>query len=265
MSAIEVVNNGYVKELLEKGSREDSRAAMDQRDIRIQCDVIENAEGSAQVDMGNTRVLAGIKFVIEAPKPDTPNMGNLIMSAELLPLAHGEYEPGPPSPEAIELARVVDRGIRAGNCIDLEGLFIEEGKAWSAYVDIYVLNYDGNLFDASSMAAMAALTSASVPGVKDGAADYSDKSQRLKLENVVTSTTFGKIGGRIVFDMTGNEEAAADARITIETDGQSIRAMQKGLSGGFSFDELEMLVKESLDRHAGLKKKIEESVRHQKK
>jgi exosome complex component RRP42 len=261
MSAIDVVKVGYIKELLAKDVREDSRGLMDGRKVIVKCNVIENAEGSAQVDMGNTRVMVGVKFVLEAPKPDTPNMGNLVMSAELLPLANPQYEPGPPSPEAIELARVVDRGIRAGNCINLEGLFVEDGKAWSAYVDIYVLNYDGNLFDASSMAAMAALASATVPGVKDGVADYSDKSSSVKLDNIVTSTTFGKIGGKMLFDMTGNEEAAADARVTIETDGNSVRAMQKGMSGSFTLEELNGLVAESLSRHSGLKKLIEASAK----
>lgn len=261
MSAIDVVKVGYIRELLAKGVREDSRGLMDQRPITVSCDVIDNAEGSAQVDMGSTRVLAGVKFVLEDTKPDTPNMGNLVMSAELLPLANADYEPGPPSPDAIELARVVDRGIRAGNCVKLESLFVGEGKAWTAYIDIYVLNYDGNLFDASSIAAMAALMSSKIPGVKDGAADYESRSSPVKIENIVTSTTFGKIGDKILFDMTGNEETAADARVTIETDGSSIRAMQKGLSGSFSFDELERLVAESMSRHEGLKKLIEDSIR----
>ncbi len=102
------------------------------------------------MDLGATRVLAGVKLMLDEPMEDTPNQGNLVVSAELLPLASATYESGPPSPEAIEFARVVDRGIRHGNCVNLESLFVEEEKAWTVYVDLYVLNYNGNLFDAGS-------------------------------------------------------------------------------------------------------------------
>ena len=261
MSALDIVRVGYVKELLAKGQREDSRGMLDFRNISIKTGIIDHAEGSAQVDLGNTRVLAGVKMVVEEPKPDTPNQGNLVMSAELLPLANADYETGPPSPASIELARVVDRGIRAGNCLDLEGMFIEEGKAWSAYVDLYILNYDGNLFDACELAAMAALASAKMPGYKDGAADYTKREKPAKINNIVTSTTFGKIDNKVALGMTGAEESAADGRLTIETDGKIIRAMQKGLSGGFSAEEINGLIQESFKKHAELRKRIEESIR----
>ncbi|MCL5099605.1 MAG: RNA-binding protein [Candidatus Marsarchaeota archaeon] len=261
MSALDIVRKGYIKELLAKGQREDSRGMLDFRKISIKTGIIDHAEGSAQVDLGNTRVLAGVKVVIEEPKPDTPNQGNLVMSAELLPLANADYETGPPSPDAIELARVVDRGIRAGNCLDLESMFIEEGKAWSAYIDLYILNYDGNLFDACEIAAMAALSITKMPSYSDGAADYSKRDKPAKINTIVTSTTFGKIDGKLVLDMTGTEEDAADARLTIETDGSVIRAMQKGLSGAFSADEIKGLINESFKKHAELRKLIEESVR----
>ena len=125
MEAIDVIKVKYIKELLEHDKREDSRGMMDFRSIKIANNIIDTAEGSAQVDLGSTRVLAGVKLEVDEPMEDTPNEGNLVISSELLPLASADYEPGPPSPEAIELARVVDRGIRAGNCVDIEDLFIE--------------------------------------------------------------------------------------------------------------------------------------------
>jgi len=42
--------------------------------------------------------------------------------------------------------------------LDEEQLVIEKGKAvWYLYVDLYCLDYDGNLFDASLVALLAAL------------------------------------------------------------------------------------------------------------
>ncbi len=261
MGAMDLVKNHYIKEILARGVREDGRGMFDFRNMKIVPGVIDHAEGSAQVDLGNTRVLAGVKMQVDEPMPDTPNQGNQIMSAELLPLAHAEYETGPPSPEAIELARVVDRGIRAANCIDLEGLFLEEGKVWSVFADIYVLNYDGNLFDASTLAVMAALMNARVPDYKDGKADYTNKATPLKINSVVASTTFCKLDRSLLLDPDMHEEGAADCRITITTDGEGVRAMQKGMSGSLSTSEIEKLVDLSFDKYREVKKKLEESSR----
>lgn len=257
MEGFDIVKTNYIRELIAKGVREDGRRANDFRQIKITRDVISHAEGSAQVELGETLVLAGVKMQVEEPMEDTPNQGNLMVSAELLPLAHAEYESGPPSPESVELARVVDRGIRAAESIDLESLFIEEEKAWSVFIDLYVLNYNGNLFDASTLAAMAALSGTQMPKFEDGKPVYEQKAGPLKIRNIVASTTFGKLGSSLVLDTNMHEESAASARLTIANDGKVIRAMQKGLGGSLSPQEIEGLVDVSLGKYAELKKAIE--------
>lgn len=253
MEAMDIVEANYIKEIVAKGLREDGRKSMDFRDIKVTKGVLGNAEGSAQVELGMTKVLAGVKMSIEEPMDDTPNMGNFMVSAELLPLASENYETGPPSPESIELARVVDRGIRAGGCIDLESLLIEEGKVWTVFADIYVLNYDGNLFDAASIAVMSALADTKVPKVENGEAKREDRSVKLKLNNIVSSCTFGKFNSTIMLDTNASEEKAMDGRITIATDGKAIRAIQKGLKGGFFKNEIEDAMNIALEKHEFLK------------
>src|SRR5437588_10603455 len=108
MHPISEVVGEYVKELLSMGTREDKRDLFEYRPVQIRHSVLQNTEGSAQVDIGNTKVLVGIKLGVGTPMPDKPKEGNLMTMAELLPLASADYEPGPPSPESIELARVVD-------------------------------------------------------------------------------------------------------------------------------------------------------------
>ena len=253
MDAIDIVKVNYIKELLAKKTREDGREMLAMRPIKVARGMIEHAEGSAQADIGATRVMAGVKLMVEAPMRDTPNEGSLSVSAELLPLASADYETGPPSPESIEFARVVDRGIRAGECLDLASLFVEEEKVWCVYVDLYVLNYDGNLFDAGSLAAMSALLKTRMPKYEDGKVIREDITGPLKINNVITSTTFAKVGNTILLDPTRNEQDATDARLTIATDDDNIRAMQKGLSGSFSQKEVEELVEESFKKHKELK------------
>ncbi|MCL4383102.1 MAG: exosome complex protein Rrp42 [Candidatus Marsarchaeota archaeon] len=253
MDVVNFVKTNYIKNLLDKSIRSDSRGLYDFRPINIQANIMENTEGSAQVDLGDTRILCGIKMQVEDTKEDTPDEGNLIVSAELLPLASSQFESGPPSADSIELARVVDRGIRAAQCIDLADLLIEEKKAWTIFIDLYVLNYSGNLFDASYIAAMSALMNTKVPKYEDGKAVMEQRVKKLKVDNIVTSTTFAKINNKIILDPDENEEYVMDARLTIATDKKNIRAIQKGLSGAFSSDEIKELVDRSFEKHDLLK------------
>lgn len=256
---IKSIRGEYVKELLNRGIRDDSRDFYQYRNIRIERGFIPNAEGSAQVDLGNTRVLAGIKMDFGTPMPDKPNEGNLMVAAELLPLASAEFDIGPPSPEAIELARVVDRGIRAANMIDLPALFIEEEKVWSVYIDIYILNYDGNLFDASTLAAVAALTDTRMPKYEDEKVIRTGKLDKLKISNIVTSCTYAKLDDKMVIDPDGAEEGVMDGRITIANDEKYIRAMQKGLSGSFTSQEIDHLIDKSFEKSKELRDIISKS------
>ncbi len=256
MGAIDIIKSTHVRDLIVEGKREDGRGLMDFRKIKVETNLFENAEGSAMVDLGGTRVLAGIKMDVETPMKDTKDMGNFMVASELLPLAYSEYEAGPPNPESIELARVTDRGIRAGECINLKKLFIEEGKVWSVFADIYVLNYDGNLFDASALAVMSALSTTKVPKYEDGKVVREDRSASLKLDNFTVSTTFAKINGKIAIDPTGNEEGALSSRLTISNDGKVVRAVQKGISGGWKEDEVYDAIGASLEKYKELRSHI---------
>lgn len=258
MEAIDIVKGNYIRDLIGKGQRPDGRDMLAFRGISIKKGIIQNAEGSAQVDLGGTKVLAGVKVMVGSPMSDTPEQGNQIVSAEHWPGAAREFEPGPPSPESIELARVVDRGIRAAGCINLESLYLEEGKCWDIYIDIYVLNHDGNLIDAGNLAVMSALENTKMPRYENGEAVRTDRTAPLKVNSVVATTTFAKIGDKIVLDASKDEENAMSARLTIATDGSAIRAMQKGMSGSFNIDEVEELSKISMEKHAELKRIMEQ-------
>ncbi|MCX6803300.1 MAG: RNA-binding protein, partial [Candidatus Diapherotrites archaeon] len=118
-----------IVELARQGKRLDGRGLEDVRNFTIETGKYENAEGSARVFLGETEVVAGIKMGVDKPYPDSPGEGAISVGAELLPLAHSEYEAGPPSFSEIEIARVVDRGIRESKAIDFAKLCIKEGEA----------------------------------------------------------------------------------------------------------------------------------------
>src|SRR3989337_4039736 len=152
------VRQKRIGQLISHGKRLDGRGLTGYSEVQLETGLIERAEGSARVYLGKTEVLVGVKVGLGEPFPDTPNEGVLTVNAELVPLASPNFEPGPPDENSIELARIVDRGIRESKVIDTEKLCIEPGKkVFIVFVDIYVLNHDGNLIDAAAFAAVSAL------------------------------------------------------------------------------------------------------------
>ena len=90
---------------LSKGVRYDGRKPLDYRNVSVEYGITKSAEGSARVKIGETEVIAGVKMSVEKPYPDTPDKGNLMVNAELRPLASPKFETGPPGDQAIEMAR----------------------------------------------------------------------------------------------------------------------------------------------------------------
>ena len=114
-----------IEELIEKGKRIDERELLEYRDIEIKTGVSAKAEGSAWVKVGDTEVIAGVKLDAVEPYRDSPDSGNLAVGAELSPMASDRFELGAPDIQAIELARLVDRGVRNSECIDFKKLCIK--------------------------------------------------------------------------------------------------------------------------------------------
>ncbi len=242
----------YVRKLVEENSRVNGRGFLDIREIRVEKGIYQKAEGSALVKLGNTTVAVGVKLSVEEPFQDTPNEGILIVNAEFPPIASPEFEPGPPGEQAIELARVVDRGIRESKAIDFEKLCIKEGeKVWGVFVDIHVLNDDGNLIDASGIGAIAALLNAKFPKYDEesGEIDYSQKTQPLSVDKVPIPFTFAKIGDKILIDPCKEEEEAMDARFTVTVVDGKICAMQKGHGGFFTEEEIKSMIRIALEKY----------------
>ncbi len=237
-----------MSELLIKDKRLDGRGLMDYRDLKIEVGQIVKANGSALVTLGNTKIMTGVKLETGSPFPDTPTEGVLVCNAELVPLASPSFEPGPPSEDAIELARVVDRGIREAKAVDTTKLCIVPGKkVFMVYVDIYVLDHDGNLFDASSIASIAALLNAKMKEFTvgdDGEPVFGESSTKLPVVNYPVEVTTVKIDNKLLVDPSLDEEAAADARLTVAVDKNGdICAMQKSLPGTFALSEVSEAVK----------------------
>src|SRR3989344_8376009 len=173
------VTEERIRKYLEQGKRFDGRELDGFRKLTIEKGISKNAEGSVRVKLGKTDVIVGIKMDVGTPYPDSPDKGNLMVTAELLPLSSSRIELGPPKFDAIEIGRVIDRGIRESKIIELEKLCIKEGeKVWAVFIDIYSINDDGNLIDAAGIGAVAALKMAKMPKYNEetGKALYDEPS-----------------------------------------------------------------------------------------
>ena len=222
----------HIIELFKSDLRLDGRKLTEYRKpITIETGVTKTAEGSARVKIGETEVLVGVKVELGTPYPDVPDAGTIIVGAEFLPLSNPNFESGPPGIEAIELARVVDRGIRESKALDFKKLCIKKGeKVWLLLIDICTINVAGNLLDASSLGVLAALRDMKFPKVVDDQIDYAEKTNdKLELTDSPIAVTVIKIGDKFLVDPTSEEEQALDARLTATTleDG-TLCALQKG-------------------------------------
>ena len=244
------IDKNYIREIIATGKRADGRKFDQYREIEIKKGYVKNAEGSALVKIGETEVLVGVKMEIGEPFPDTPDEGVLMVNAELTPIASPEFESGPPNENAIELARVVDRGVRESGAIDFKKLCIAPGeKVWMICVDIHVINDSGNLMDASSIATVASLLDTKIPRIEDEEIKRGEYSGKLELKNIPIACTIVKIGDRLLVDPDFEEESVTEGKITIVTiDDGSLCAIQKSGIGGFTPEEIYKAIDISIEQ-----------------
>ncbi|MBN1175779.1 exosome complex protein Rrp42 [Candidatus Woesearchaeota archaeon] len=231
----------HIVKALEADIRYDGRKKEEFRKIEIETDIAVTGEGSARVKVGDCEVIAGVKLSLGTPYPDSPDEGVLMVGCELIPMAHPSLESGPPSIDAIEIGRVIDRGIREGHCIDAKQLCVEPGeKVWIVSVDVVPLNHDGNLIDVGGLAAMAAIKATRFPVIEDGKVNYKELTdKKLEINETPIPVTVCKIGNQLFVDPTKVEEDAIEARITVTClDDKRICSLQKGGSESFSIEQL---------------------------
>ena len=241
-----------IEACLKEGKRLDGRKSDEYREISVEEGISLNSASAVRVKFGKTEVLAGVHLALATPYPDSPDEGTFMTGVELHPMASQQFDIGRPGINAIEMARVIDRGIRESGFIDFKGLCIKEGeKIWQVFVDIVAINDDGNLLDVAGLAAVIALGKARMPiyneaedKVEDG---FSEEGIPLKKDVLSFSMTFHKVGNVIVADVDKEEEEISKFRLTIaigDNNGEPrITAMQKGKAGTINAADIESILK----------------------
>lgn len=261
------MDRDFISDLLRKGERFDGRGFSEYRDLVIEANVVPaKAEGSALVRLGDTSIVAGVKVLVGEPYSDSPDQGVIMVTAEMSPIASPLFELGPPKEGAIELARVVDRGVRESGTVDTKKLCIEEGKkVYMVFADVYPMEHDGNLIDASSIAVNAALLTTKYPEMKweDDKVVKTGKMLPLPLNNMAIEHTVSKIDESLVLDPTLKEEFVQDCRLTMAVDKDNkFTAIQKGGGAGpMSLELVEKAMDMALETTTDIKKVIVEATK----
>jgi len=260
---ISKIEKDYILSNLKKEERIDERGLWEYREFRIDSDIIASAEGSADVSLGDTRIMTGLKYEVGTPFPDLPDEGVCTVMAELLPLASPLFERGPPDEQSIELARVVDRGIRHADCVQTKKLCIKKKESvYILFVDMYVINYAGNLIDAGGVSALTTLISAHIPeGIwneEKGETEWTGRYLTGKdiVNELPLVLTYGKINDIIFLDPSLPEELVSDGKISISVTEDKITSIQKSGAATFSFDEIKTLGNKSLEIGQKLRKEL---------
>lgn len=250
----------HLLKALQKGVRYDGRSLLDFRPVVVECTISKSAEGSARVKIGQTEVIVGVKLALESPYPDTPEQGNLMVNAELLPLSNPSFEVGPPGNQAIELARVVDRGIREAKAIDTKKLCIAKGElVWSVMIDVCTINDHGNLLDTSALGAIAALKNARFPKREEKQIMYEERTdEKLPLIREPLAVTVHKIGEFFLVDPLPEEEELSDAKLTVTvTHEGTMCALQKGGVEPLTIEDIDKMVEIAMKKAPELREKLQ--------
>jgi len=195
------------------------------------------AEGSARIDVGDTRVLVAASVETRVP-PFLRDTGRGWVTAEyaMLPRATAtrsqrEVVRGRPSGRTSEIQRLIGRSLRA--VVDLSAL----GER-TITVDCDVLQADGGTRTASITAAYAALAQACARLLLTG------DVPRWPLTGAVAAVSAGLVDGRPLLDLEYVEDAAAsvDMNVVGTPEGDLVEIQGTGEERTFRRDELDALL-----------------------
>lgn len=230
-----IMRSLMVRDLISTGRRRDNRSLGQMRPLVVETGVIAQADGSARVRLGGTELVVGAKLMPASPYPDHPDEGVIHTGLQLSKIASSSFD-GDMDAEATEIARVVDRGIRHSGMIDMKSLCISPGeRVWGLYLDIHVLDHDGNLFDASTLGIVLSMRGLVFPNSRFGMGE----DRPVPLGEMPVTLTFAKVAGELILDPTAEEEGVSDGRITMTIDPRGwVRAVQLGGCGHFTPEEV---------------------------
>ncbi len=172
-----------------KGKRLDGRKVDELRPIKIQAGVIARADGSAYIEWGQNKVFAAVYGPRECLPKHTSSPYKAVVKFEYRMATFSVPDRKNPRPgrREIEISKVCGEALE-------RAIFVERFPNTQINVTVEVV-------DSNAGTRIAALTAAAVAVADAG----------IPMRDLVTGTSVGKAGGKIIIDLNKDEEDAPDA------------------------------------------------------
>ncbi|MGP6220559.1 exosome complex exonuclease Rrp41 [Caldiplasma sukawensis] len=225
-----------VKLLDEKGIRLDGRTETELRPIRIKTDVLEKADGSAYIEWGGNKIYVAVYGPREAYPKHTQDIDKGVIKARYNMAAFSVDERKRPGPDrrSVEISKVISEALSAA-------VMLEQFPRTQIDVFIEVVQADAGTRIASLTAASVALASAGIP-----------------MKDMVVGCTAGKVEGKVVLDLSKEEDNFGSADLPIAVLSRSKEIVLIQMDGDLSveeFDQATGMIMEAVDKIAEIQRK----------
>ena len=180
--------------LLDKnGIRSDGRKVNETRKVTIKAGVLKNASGSAYIEFGGNKILAGVfgPRDVHPKHMSNPDTGILRVRYHMEPFSVGERKKPAPSRREIEISKVITEALRPA-------VMLEKFPRTALDVYLEVLQADGGTRCAALDAASVAIADAGIP-----------------MRDLVCACAAGKAADTIILDVNNEEDQAGQADMPI--------------------------------------------------
>eukprot|EP01006_Ploeotia_vitrea_P046312 TRINITY_DN67015_c8_g2_i2.p1 TRINITY_DN67015_c8_g2~~TRINITY_DN67015_c8_g2_i2.p1 ORF type:complete len:363 (+),score=147.26 TRINITY_DN67015_c8_g2_i2:144-1091(+) len=242
----------FIRSGVEQDVRNDGRGRLDHRDFDVELAPLPQSNGSARLRLGRTQVLVGVNAELEEPDSERPGRGKVVCVVKSAPSLAGKGS----RKRDVALSGALQQIIADSDAIDTEALCVIPGKqCWVIYVDVVVVDSDGNVLDAIVLAAKAALGNTLIPSLRVIDSEEGDGKKEIELSEdpfdaqpldcsrLPVAVSLTKIGSCVVVDATSQEEQCAAACLTfaIDADGNVCSTSKTGPGAVSPSGVIEML------------------------
>ena len=177
----------------ENGIRSDGRKVNETRKVTIKAGVLKNASGSAYIEFGGNKILAGVfgPRDVHPKHMSNPDTGILRVRYHMEPFSVGERKNPAPSRREIEISKVITEALRPA-------VMLEKFPRTALDVYLEVLQADGGTRCAALDAASVAIADAGIP-----------------MRDLVCACAAGKAADTIILDVNNEEDQAGQADMPI--------------------------------------------------
>jgi len=203
-----------------KGLRLDGRKPDEMRQVKLEVGVVPNADGSAYIEQGKNRIVAGVYGPREVHPKHMALQDRTVLKCRyhMAPFSVQERKSPAPSRREVELSKVIRNSLEPA-------IFMEYYPRTMIDVFIEVLQADGGTRCASITAAALALADAGIP-----------------MRDLVVACAAGKADDTIVLDLMDEEDklGKADVPVALMPNLNAITLLQ--MDGKLTHEEFESAV-----------------------